>query len=147
MGIPTYKIRIFLIAVGIIAIGFGIISSRGTEDMIANSYEGQGNSEGGVEIAVLPITMGPKASQWKFKVTLSTHYVELDYNMIDATIMTNEFGDTYNPVAWEGDPPGGHHISGILTFAALKQTPKSITLTMRTIAGVPERVFRWTLGD
>ncbi len=40
---------------------------------------------------------------------------------------------------------GGHHREGKIKFAALTTSTKSVTLIVKNIAGVPERVFNWGL--
>jgi hypothetical protein len=46
---------------------------------------------------------------------------------------------------WTGDPPAGHHRSGVLEFPAIAKGAKSIKLYIKNIAGVPERTFEWKL--
>ena len=49
------------------------------------------------------------------------------------------------PEKWDGAAPGGHHRSGTLTFKNIPKETKSLKLTLRNIAGVPERTFIWNL--
>ncbi|MBI4128725.1 MAG: hypothetical protein HY460_01625, partial [Parcubacteria group bacterium] len=61
---------------------------------------------------------------------------------------TTLFGDTgmrYAPVAWEGDPPSGHHREGVLTFNRISPLPASIALTIAGIQGAGDYIFSWKL--
>ena len=100
----------------------------------------------GVTVDVKPMTfaLGQPA---KFEVSMSTHSVDLGEDMADVSTLTDDQGQEYRPVNWDGDGPGGHHRSGVLEFPALEGTPKSVTLVIRNIAKVPERVFQWNLED
>ena len=51
------------------------------------------------------------------------------------------------PMAWEGDPPGGHHRKGVLVFKPLDPMPATITLDVREVGGVADRTFTWNLAS
>jgi hypothetical protein len=76
---------------------------------------------------------------------MSTHSVDLGEDMAVVSTLRDDQGREYRPVSWNGDGPGGHHRSGVLEFPALEGSPKSVTLVIRDIAKVPERVFGWDL--
>ena len=86
-----------------------------------------------------------KGGPVKFKVRMSTHSVELGEDMIAVSELKDDQGQGYRPVNWQGSPPGGHHRSGVLEFPELKGNPGSVTLIIRSIANVPERIFEWEL--
>lgn len=60
-------------------------------------------------------------------------------------MLVDASGKQYRPLAWEGDPPGGHHRKGVLVFESIDPPPRSVTLKLRRIGSVPERSFTWTL--
>lgn len=118
--------------------------------------------EGGqVTVAVTwPGTFGSGASaggtagvQPVFTVAMDTHSVNLD--VIDLTrlaVLRTDEGREARPTEWNA-PKGGHHRQGPLVFPAatgdavplLGADTHGLELTIRDVAGVPERRFRWTL--
>lgn len=103
--------------------------------------EAQTNSEGPVSVEVTPAEPGP--DKWKFKIILNTHSVELDYDLAKSAVLVDASGKDYLPTGWEGDPPGGHHRSGVLIFEVPNPKPASVTLEIRQIGGVEKRDFSW----
>ena len=43
----------------------------------------------------------------------------------------------------QGSAPGGHHRKGVLEFPDLADSAVTITLIIKGIASVPERIFEW----
>ena len=87
-----------------------------------------------------------------FAVTMDTHAVNLDgYDLAQVAVLRVNQGQETRPSAWVA-PPGGHHREGTLTFPGtaadggplLGPSVGAIELVIRDVAGVPERVFRWT---
>lgn len=115
----------------------------GTVDSILDELKSQTSSEGSVTISVTPSKLA-NAGTWEFEITLDTHSVELDSDLTKAAILIADDKE-YQPIAWDGDPPGGHHRNGILQFAPISQQPESIALKIRNIGGVEERDFIWQL--
>lgn len=105
----------------------------------------QTRSEGGVQVKVTPKNITVAADTWDFEVALNTHSVALDQDLVKTTVMVDAQGKQYLPIAWNGDPPGGHHRSGVLRFKALAALPPSLELRINGIGGVDARVFRWQL--
>ncbi len=104
----------------------------------------QTNSEGAVNISVVPQN-APASGVWKFEITLDTHSVEINEDLSRVSVLVDDSGQEHEPIAWEGDPPGGHHRAGILTFNPVIPKPKSIKLKISEVGGVAERIFAWTL--
>lgn len=96
------------------------------------------NSEGGVEVTVTPSW---RETAWDFEISLNTHSVELDNDLVRDSFLADESGRKYSPNSWEGDPPGGHHREGILRFDQ-KIPGSNLKLVVRNL-GVPERSFEW----
>lgn len=88
-----------------------------------------------------------------FAVEMDTHVVNLDgYDLRQLASLRTDQGQEIKPASWNG-PSGGHHRSGTLTFPAtlgngtslIGPNTRSITLVIRNVGDVPERMFRWTL--
>jgi len=82
-----------------------------------------------------------------FDIVMDTHSVDLDgYDLKALAVLKDGSGNEYRPTAWDS-AAGGHHRTGKLAFAlpdSLKQgEAKPVTLVVRKVAGVAERVFEW----
>ena len=95
-----------------------------------------------VEVKPLNVEVSKPVS---FKISLNTHSGSLDFDLRDISFLKDDKGNSYKPVSWDGSAPGGHHRSGVLTFSKLKGPAGEIKLTLKEIAGVPERVFEWRI--
>ena len=104
------------------------------------------NRAGAVEVTVTPeaVRYGEPLA---FSIALNTHSGSLDVDLTRSALLGDDQGNAYLPTAWEGDPPGGHHRSGLLRFSPLKPGAGLLKLTIKDVNRVPERVFRWTLSQ
>ncbi len=98
-----------------------------------------------VTIKVTPIELGGNAEIWKFEVVFDTHSGSLDEDPIKITVLTDDKGNSYNPIAWEGAGPGGHHREGVLIFNAINPAPAYLELKFKNVGGIPERLFKWDM--
>jgi hypothetical protein len=98
---------------------------------------------GGVTISVTPKDVAADAPRWQFEVVFDTHSVELNHDVVNVAALIDAAGRSHAPLAWDGDPPGGHHRKGVLSFRPLSAVD-GLTLRIRDV-GVPERTFRWSL--
>lgn len=94
-----------------------------------------------VTVIVTPIDILSQSKEWKFDITLSTHSVELDQDMTEVAILTDDSGKEYKPTAWEGST-GGHHREGVLKFNKITPIPKSVELKISGIGDIM-RSFTW----
>ena len=87
-----------------------------------------------------------------FDVVMDTHAVDLDgFDLKQLALLRINGAREVQPTGWDA-PKGGHHRNGTLTFPAeaangsplIAPDTRTIELVIRDIAGVPERVFRWT---
>jgi len=108
----------------------------------ASAYKTKSSSKSGVQVEVKPVQLA-KGKPANFEVRMTTHSVELDQDLTAVCSLKDDQGREYKPLKWKGSPPGGHHRSGVLAFPPLEGNPKSVTLIIRTIANVPERIFAW----
>lgn len=104
------------------------------------------NSEGEVEVEVTPVEISESSDLWQFKIVLTTHNVELDQDLTKVTLLFDDKGNIYQPVSWEGTPPGGHHREGILSFRSIKPQTLSLRLVIQNIGETKEREFTWNLN-
>lgn len=111
--------------------------------IVAPDLSPQRSDEGRVVVEVRPTKLDAENSVWEFNVALNTHSVALDQDMAEVSVLRDDRGEEHPAVAWEGDPPGGHHRQGVLRFAALSEPSGSFEIVIRDVANVPERVFRW----
>ncbi len=103
------------------------------------------NSENAATITAKPVDFG-FGTPVKFYITLTAHQGSLDYDMAKVSVLLDAEGNSYQPVSWDGSPPGGHHRSGTLTFPALRGKTGNMKLIIKGIYNVPERLFEWTLA-
>lgn len=103
----------------------------------------QTSRAGGVTVKVTPKDLAADAQRWQFEVVFDTHSVDLSHDLIKSASLVDAAGRRHAPLAWDGDPPGGHHRKGVLSFAPLKGVDE-VRLQIRDV-GVPEREFRWPL--
>ena len=108
------------------------------------AYENKSSDQNGVRVQITPIVLSPnKAAQ--FKLRLNTHSVELGQDLTVVAELRDDQDRTYKALQWKGSPPGGHHRSGKLTFEALHTTVREVTLIIREVGGVDQRVFSWKI--
>lgn len=105
--------------------------------------ETQINNEGPVTVTIIP-HKSASAGTLEFEITLETHSVELNEDLVKAVVLIAD-NKNYEPIAWDGDPPGGHHRKGILRFAPISPQSRSITLKIFQVGGIEERNFTWQL--
>lgn len=109
----------------------------------ARALAAQTSRAGGVTVKVTPTNLAADAQRWQFEVVFDTHSVDLSHDLLKSAALIDAAGRRHAPLAWEGDPPGGHHRKGVLSFDPLKGADE-VRLQIRDV-GVPEREFRWPL--
>ena len=110
----------------------------------ALAYKTKSNKENHVRVDVRPVQLSP-GKPAKFEIRMNTHSGDLSQDLIAVCTLTDSSGREYRPINWDGSPPGGHHRSGVLEFSDLGEEAKSITLVIREVANVPERIFNWSI--
>ena len=110
----------------------------------AGAYEYKSSDENSVRVGIIPEQLAP-GKQAKFNIKMNTHSVELNQDMAAVSILKDDKGHEYRPIRWDGSPPGGHHRSGVLEFPGIGKGAKSVTLYVKDIANVPERIFEWKI--
>ena len=143
------NIRIVLAGAAAVVLIFVILNSLNNKnenrETEPTSLDSQLNEEGAVAVQVTPYRDQADKSRWSFEVVLDTHSVELNEDLVQATVLLDSNGKEYKPTAWDGDLAQGHHRKGILRFNSVWPLTTLIELKMRGVGGVPERNFRWSL--
>lgn len=98
------------------------------------SYGSQQKQVGAVTVDVTAqeLTYGKPP---KFDLKFNTHSQDLGFAVDKEVTLSDDSGKFYAGAAWEGDPPGGHHRSGVLIFnEPLSASAKSVRLSLKTLA-------------
>jgi hypothetical protein len=105
------------------------------------------SNEASVTVVVTPLNLEDKsAATLDFDVAMDTHSVDLGYDLTTIATLSSDTGEKVQPIKWDGPAGGGHHREGALSFPQLKQRGQTLTLTLRGIADVPERIFNWKVN-
>ncbi|MDO8658071.1 MAG: hypothetical protein Q7K55_04995 [Candidatus Levybacteria bacterium] len=105
------------------------------------------DSQGEVIVTVKPLKLARynsipgKGENIVFEVTMETHTVELDKDLKNISVITDNKGNEYKPISWSGGS-GGHHINGNLVFPPFSKDAKSIKLVIKEIDNF-DRMFEW----
>ena len=108
----------------------------------AGAYEMRSNRENRVRVDVKPVQLTP-GQLARFEVQMNTHSEALGEDMVAVSSLKDNVGRVYQATAWQGSAPGGHHRKGVLEFPHLGDNTASITLIIKGVANVPERIFKW----
>lgn len=120
-----------------------------SNDAVTSADLTRTDQQGAVVVEVTPLNLDNPTEQLEFNVVLNTHSVDLSMNLATLATLTTDTGVTIQATTWDGIP-GGHHVSGKLTFSATQdgksilEGAKKLTLTI-TGVDAPSRVFEWTL--
>ncbi len=116
---------------------YSLITDKTKEfKVVQNQFQTFTSSENNVEFQVTPL------SSSEFEISISTHSVDLGFDLAEISTLYDDLGTTYKPLKWEGSEPGGHHRSGVLKFSAIDDNAKSIKLV---IVDSARREFSWNL--
>ena len=107
-------------------------------------FESQTNESGAVTVKVTPNVLQAGAPA-EFLIAMDTHSVDLVDDMLRVVVLRDDSGKEYAPAGWDGVASGGHHRAGNIRFAALPANVQSVTLIVKGIANIPERVYQWQL--
>jgi len=98
-----------------------------------------------VTVKITPVELSKGVNTWKFDIAFDTHSGSLDDDPVKVITLSDDKGNIYQPISWEGSGTGGHHREGILVFNAVVPTPSYVELKVREVGGITERLFKWSL--
>ena len=122
-----------------------VTTQLGQQTGVQQQWETKTDEQPPVTVTVTPVEFGKEVRIWKFDVAFDTHSGSLDSNPLTIATLIDDGGNVYEPIAWEGVGPGGHHREGILVFDAITPAPSFIELKVEDVGGIPERSFKWNL--
>jgi hypothetical protein len=112
----------------------------------AQAPPGAKQSVPGGGVTVEATLLKERADLPTFQVVLDTHSANLDgYRFEEIVRLRDGRGGELAPAAVEGAKGGGHHREVTVRFTWPDPRPKDLELVVKGVAGVPERVFRWSL--
>ena len=106
------------------------------------AYDRQSNKEKGVRVDAKPVEL-KAGSAVRFELRMNTHSVELDQDLTAISSLKDNRGNIFQATGWDGSPPGGHHRSGTLSFPTLAPNTEKVTLIIKGVGKISERVFTW----
>ena len=106
----------------------------------ADALPAQSSSAAGVTVKATPRTLA--GAVWEFELVFDTHTQDLKDDPAKSASL-HAAGASAAPLAWQGDPPGGHHRKGVLRFKAITPAPAALELRLQRAGEPSPRVFRW----
>jgi Spy/CpxP family protein refolding chaperone len=139
---------------GMMGSGMGGPSQAAAQPADVPQTPTQQDTQGGVTVSATLLTPdGPRADgKLAIQLTLETHSVDLDpYQLEQLAVLRDAQGREVRALALESPSGSGHHREGVLLFPGTDASGKPVlgpeasplTLILRQIGGVQERVFRW----
>ncbi len=116
-----------------------------TLDVPKGNWETKTDDQPPIAIKVTPVELGKNMETWKFQVIFDTHSGSLDDDLLTVASLVDDKGSVYQPTAWEGPGPGGHHREGTIIFNPVQPLPEYIELKIKNVGGVSERSFKWNI--
>jgi len=107
----------------------------------STQFETQTNEQDAITVSVTPLSIFNDSGNWSFEIELTTHSAELTMELMHDAVAIDENGQEFNPISWEGDPPGGHHRSGVLIFKAMDAD--YLRLTLKNVSESGDRTFEF----
>lgn len=125
----------------LVVIVFAIIGGNSSETIKLLSRE---SSQNNITFTATPIDFDLD-NLVKFEIKIETHSGSLDFDLTKVSILEDNKGNRYQPLAWDGSPAGGHHRSGVISFPKLIDKTKNIKLIIQDNSNLPLRIFEWDL--
>lgn len=99
-------------------------------------------NEASVAVKVTPRVL--EGAVWEFEVAFDTHTQELKDDLLKSATLVAADGSPVLPLEWKGAPPGGHHRSGVLRFAAPSPAPGMVELRIERAGEAKPRTYTWS---
>ena len=142
------KRKIILLLIPVIVLAsittyFFIAKNDAKEENLSPSFESEikTSDENGVLFEVALLDSAPE-NPLRFDVKITTHSGSSDFDLTRASFLEDDRGDKYEPLEWQGPPPGGHHLAGVLLFPIINKAAAKIKLTIQDSV---LRTFEWDL--
>lgn len=103
----------------------------------------QTSNQSAVTVKVVPKNV--QGDVWEFDMVFDTHSQELKDDLLKNAVLIAVDGTPVAPMAWQGDPPNGHHRKGVLRFNALNPRPDVLELRVTRPTELVPRVFKWDM--
>lgn len=107
----------------------------------ASSLRPVTTSEASVTVKVTPRTLA--GAVWEFEVAFDAHSQEIRDDLLKSATLLAADGRPVPALQWKGAPPGGHHRSGVLRFAAPDPVPATIELRIDRPGETKPRIYSW----
>jgi hypothetical protein len=119
------------------------VTALAASPTLAAKLDTQTSSQSGVTVKVAPQSLS--GVNWEFSITFDTHSQDLSDDVMKTATLVADGGGPLSPLAWQGDPPSGHHRKGVLRFKAPDGSPAIVELRLKRPGEAAPRVFRWQL--
>lgn len=117
---------------------FGASSASAAPDLPTRT-----STQAAVTVSAMPRTVS--GAIWEFELAFNTRSGALNDDIVKATTLTTDLGQTFAPVKWQGSPTGGHHRQGVLQFKSISPLPASIEMRITREGEAQPRSFKWQL--
>ncbi|MBI3941781.1 MAG: hypothetical protein HY326_02110 [Chloroflexi bacterium] len=100
------------------------------------------------------VTWGGPVDGLVFQIAMDSPSVNLEgYDLRQLAVLRTDNGKEVKPIRWDRSK-SSNHLSGTLLFpsftpdaaAVLAPGTQEVSLVIRNVSGVPERIFRWKLA-
>ena len=124
--------------------GFEVVGIIAASNAAELGHVPQVSNEREIKVTATLQTIPKEARTWDFEVILETHTQTLNGDLAKSWMLITD-GKQYAPLGWEGAPPGGHHLRGVLRFKAIVPPPTAVELQIRLAGDASPRSFKWLL--
>lgn len=102
--------------------------------------------QGAAGVTVTATWVGIQENQLVFRLAFDTHSVDLSRFDVAANVaLRDDSGRELSPAGWEDERRDSHHRAGTLRFPAPDGPSRRISLVVRNLAGISERVLTFEL--
>ena len=134
-----------IVTLFIIGISTVTTAALTTEEVLAVdlNLEEQTIESNKVEFSVKPEII-PGVSL-KLLVSMNTHSVNLNFDMLKISKLMDSNGEIYLPVEWQGSAGGGHHRSGTLIFSGIPEDIQKLNFLLSPGGKFQDLNFEWII--
>lgn len=109
------------------------------------------DAQGAVTVEITPLNLEKPGDTLDFDVAMDTHSVDLSMDLAELSSLMADQKEPIPAIKWDAKP-GGHHVSGKLSFPAVVdgkpvlEGAKRLTITIEGV-DAPIRLFTWQLSQ